>query len=47
MGIIVCQTCENMISHFETEKVSVLYGVCGGCCEQHHDSVELKEKETA
>ncbi|WP_081791921.1 GapA-binding peptide SR1P [Caldalkalibacillus mannanilyticus] len=31
MGILVCQTCERAIDHFEDEKVSRLYTVCPNC----------------
>jgi hypothetical protein len=31
MGTIVCQACEVIIEHFESEKSGVLYGICS-CC---------------
>jgi hypothetical protein len=31
MGIIVCQTCERTIEHFEEEKVTTLYAKCNTC----------------
>lgn len=35
MGTIICQSCENTIDKFEDEKVTVLYGKCPNCCNQH------------
>jgi hypothetical protein len=37
MGTIVCQDCESTISHFEDEKVTVLYGKCQCCSEEHKE----------
>lgn len=36
MGILVCQTCETTIEHFENDKVVVLYCKCTECddCEE-------------
>ena len=31
VGVIVCQHCEEVIDHYEDEKVSVLYGICPHC----------------
>jgi phosphoribosylformylglycinamidine (FGAM) synthase-like enzyme len=31
MGIIVCQSCERTIEHFEEEKVTTLYAKCNSC----------------
>ncbi|KGX88781.1 GapA-binding peptide SR1P [Pontibacillus litoralis] len=31
MGTIVCQDCQEVIEHFEDEKVSTLYGSCPEC----------------
>ncbi|HET7580976.1 MAG TPA: GapA-binding peptide SR1P [Bacillales bacterium] len=31
MGIIVCQTCEATIEHFDSEKVTTLYSRCPDC----------------
>jgi hypothetical protein len=31
MGIIVCQSCEKTIEHFEEEKVTTLYAKCNTC----------------
>jgi hypothetical protein len=42
MGIIVCQTCEKTIDHFDDEKVSTLYGVCSRCHDCHHEDAEKK-----
>ncbi|KGX91535.1 hypothetical protein N781_03310 [Pontibacillus halophilus JSM 076056 = DSM 19796] len=35
MGTIVCKDCQGIIEHFEYEKVTTLYGVCG--CSQHEE----------
>ncbi len=43
MGTIVCQSCEAIIDHFESEKSGVLYGVCG-CCDHDHESVYQYKK---
>ncbi|WP_083249038.1 GapA-binding peptide SR1P [Bacillus solimangrovi] len=32
MGIIVCQSCNSTIDHYEDEKVTTLYSKCDGCC---------------
>ncbi|GAA0325085.1 GapA-binding peptide SR1P [Bacillus carboniphilus] len=37
MGTIVCQTCNSTITHFEDEKVSVLYAKCDHCHEDLHE----------
>ncbi|MGA4720412.1 MULTISPECIES: GapA-binding peptide SR1P [Fictibacillus] len=35
MGVIICQTCETTIEHFEEEKVTTLYSnTCPHCHEQ-------------
>jgi len=35
MGVIICQTCETTIEHFEEEKVTTLYSKkCPHCQEQ-------------
>ncbi|WP_246944099.1 GapA-binding peptide SR1P [Bacillus pinisoli] len=31
MGVIICQTCEKTIEHFEEEKVTTLYAKCHTC----------------
>lgn len=31
VGTLVCKCCEEIIEHYEDEKVSVLYGVCPDC----------------
>ncbi|MED1204231.1 GapA-binding peptide SR1P [Heyndrickxia acidicola] len=31
MGIIVCQSCNTTIDHFEDEKVTILYSNCCTC----------------
>ncbi|HLR80342.1 MAG TPA: GapA-binding peptide SR1P [Bacillota bacterium] len=31
MGTIICQDCQQIIEHFEIEKVTILYGVCPNC----------------
>jgi len=36
MGTIVCQDCEAIIDHFESEKCGVLYGICH-CCEHKEE----------
>ncbi|TRM12262.1 GapA-binding peptide SR1P [Lentibacillus cibarius] len=33
MGTIVCQDCQEVIEHFDDEKVSTLYGTCTNCCD--------------
>jgi hypothetical protein len=40
MGTIVCQDCESTITHFEDEKVTVLYGKCDCCCDGQHKEQE-------
>ncbi|WP_042356392.1 GapA-binding peptide SR1P [Bacillus rubiinfantis] len=40
MGILVCQTCNSTIDHFEDEKVTVLYAK-GDCCCNHHTDEEV------
>jgi hypothetical protein len=42
VGIIVCQTCEKTIEHFDDEKVSTLYGVCPHCHDCHQENLEEK-----
>ncbi|MBM7095975.1 MULTISPECIES: GapA-binding peptide SR1P [Alteribacter] len=42
MGVIVCQSCEKVIEHYENEKVSTLYG---NCCEQCADEASLMNNE--
>ena len=32
MGIIVCQSCNETIEHFEGRKVTTLYAKCDGEC---------------
>ncbi|WLR43297.1 GapA-binding peptide SR1P [Bacillus carboniphilus] len=43
MGTIVCQHCNSTVSHFEDEKVTVLYGKCEDshdqCVETHVDEL--------
>ncbi|WP_286886448.1 GapA-binding peptide SR1P [Aneurinibacillus sp. UBA3580] len=36
MGTIVCKECDQIIEHYEHEKVEVLYASCNGCptCEE-------------
>lgn len=34
MGIIVCQTCNSTIDHFDDDKVSTLYSCCCDCEEE-------------
>ncbi|MGO4887942.1 GapA-binding peptide SR1P [Anaerobacillus sp. MEB173] len=35
VGVIICQTCEKVIEHFEGEKVATLYAKCNSCqCEK-------------
>lgn len=31
MGTIVCQDCQQVIEHFDNEKVTTLYGTCPTC----------------
>ncbi|WP_083443601.1 GapA-binding peptide SR1P [Ornithinibacillus contaminans] len=31
MGTIVCQQCQQIIDHYENNKVVVLYGTCPTC----------------
>ncbi|WP_343753636.1 GapA-binding peptide SR1P [Lentibacillus halophilus] len=31
MGTIVCQKCQEVIEHFDNEKVATLYGTCARC----------------
>jgi hypothetical protein len=31
MGVIICQSCEKTIEHFEEEKVTTLYATCNNC----------------
>lgn len=31
MGTIVCKCCDEVIEHYENEKVSVLYSLCPDC----------------
>jgi hypothetical protein len=40
MGTIVCQDCESTITHFEDEKVTVLYGKCQCCSDDQHNEQE-------
>lgn len=41
MGTIVCQVCNSTITHFEDEKVTVLYSKCGHCdCDEEEESKE-------
>ncbi|WP_096435590.1 GapA-binding peptide SR1P [Alteribacter populi] len=42
MGVIVCQSCEKVIEHYDSEKVSTLYG---NCCEHCTDEVSLSNTE--
>ncbi|MBU8906743.1 GapA-binding peptide SR1P [Desertibacillus haloalkaliphilus] len=39
MGIIVCQSCEKTIEHFEGEKVSTLYAKSTECENCKHETV--------
>lgn len=45
MGTYVCQKCEEIIGHFEDEKVSVLYVKCdcGKHCEHHDKNEKVKQ----
>ncbi|MFA9557303.1 GapA-binding peptide SR1P [Evansella sp. AB-rgal1] len=36
LGSIVCQSCEQVIDYYESEKVSVLYGKCCESCGNHY-----------
>ncbi|MBM7659525.1 hypothetical protein JOC85_000292 [Bacillus mesophilus] len=37
MGVIICQTCEKTIEHFDEEKVTTLYATCNTCtCSKDH-----------
>ncbi|MGM8364273.1 GapA-binding peptide SR1P [Virgibacillus sp. W0181] len=31
MGTIVCQDCQQIINHYDDEKVTTLYGTCPSC----------------
>ncbi|ASK63629.1 GapA-binding peptide SR1P [Virgibacillus phasianinus] len=31
MGTIICQDCQQVIEHFDDEKVTTLYGACPDC----------------
>ncbi|WP_188454532.1 GapA-binding peptide SR1P [Virgibacillus oceani] len=31
MGTIICQDCQQVIEHFDDEKVTTLYGTCPSC----------------
>lgn len=31
MGTIVCQDCQEIITHYDDEKVTILYGTCPTC----------------
>ncbi|MFD1735653.1 GapA-binding peptide SR1P [Bacillus salitolerans] len=31
MGIIICQSCDKTIAHYEEEKVTTLYAKCNSC----------------
>ncbi|MDY0396248.1 GapA-binding peptide SR1P [Virgibacillus halophilus] len=31
MGTIICQDCQQVIEHYEDEKVTILYGTCSEC----------------
>ena len=33
MGTIICQNCNEIIEHYEDEKVSIHYSQCGKCLE--------------
>jgi hypothetical protein len=32
MGVIVCQSCNKVIEHFEARKITTLYGKCSKDC---------------
>ncbi|MBT2216180.1 GapA-binding peptide SR1P [Virgibacillus dakarensis] len=34
MGTIICQDCQQVIEHFDDEKVTTLYGTCPNCNEK-------------
>ncbi|WP_017727135.1 GapA-binding peptide SR1P [Halalkalibacterium ligniniphilum] len=40
MGIIVCQSCNQTIEHFEEEKVTTLYAKCPSCSEKKQYTVK-------
>lgn len=42
VGIIVCQTCNTTIEHFEGEKVTTLYAKCSGCEKCKEKASKLK-----
>ncbi|MGM8211891.1 GapA-binding peptide SR1P [Virgibacillus sp. W0430] len=31
MGTIICQDCQQIIDHYDYEKVTTLYGTCSNC----------------
>lgn len=37
MEAIVCQTCDNVITYVEADKVGTLYAKCDGCDEHKSD----------
>ncbi|MEJ8544647.1 GapA-binding peptide SR1P [Brevibacillus borstelensis] len=39
MGTIVCQSCESIIEHFESNQVKTLYGKCTGDC-KHEETMK-------
>jgi hypothetical protein len=43
MGIIICQSCECTIDHFEDIKVTVLYGKCSECKDDHKHSTTKEQ----
>ncbi|PLT28041.1 GapA-binding peptide SR1P [Peribacillus deserti] len=42
MGIIVCQTCNTTIDHYEDEKVNVLYSAKCDCCHSDEQRQETR-----
>jgi succinate dehydrogenase flavin-adding protein (antitoxin of CptAB toxin-antitoxin module) len=41
MGTIICQSCESIIEHFESNQVKTLYGMCKGEC-KHAEATKQK-----
>ncbi|WP_010649560.1 GapA-binding peptide SR1P [Oceanobacillus massiliensis] len=35
MGTIICKDCQQVIEHYEEEKVTTLYGTCPSCHEHN------------
>ncbi|SEN07624.1 GapA-binding peptide SR1P [Lihuaxuella thermophila] len=38
MEAIICQTCDEVITYVESEKVGTLYGKCTGCEKHDHNT---------